>query len=281
VSYGVGFDMERFLGAVVQMVSGADRAANVRTASALIRDAARRGARLIVLPEVFAWRGTGLDDPTAAEPIPGPTSEAMSALARELGVVLCMGSILETVPGETRRYNTSCLLDASGTIVARYRKIHLFDVVLPDRVAVQESATRLAGDTPTVVTTPLARLGCSICYDLRFPELYRTLALAGAEVLAVPSNFTERTGRDHWEVLLRARAIENGAWVVAPGQSGGPPGNPSFGRSMIVDPWGTVVAQAADGVGIVRADVETDSVAAVRRQIPSLANRRPETYRSA
>jgi predicted amidohydrolase len=118
-----------------------------------------------------------------------------------------------------------------------------------------------------------------VCYDLRFPELYRSLALAGAEVLAVPANFTERTGRDHWEVLLRARAIENGAWVVAPGQAGGPPGHPAFGRSMIIDPWGTVVAQASDGVGIIRAEIDTDRVASVRRQIPSLANRRPETYR--
>jgi predicted amidohydrolase len=119
----------------------------------------------------------------------------------------------------------------------------------------------------------------TVCYDLRFPELYRSLALAGAQVLTVPAAFTERTGRDHWEVLLRARAIENGAYVLAPGQIGGPPGSPAFGRSMIVDPWGTVVAQAPDVVGIVAADIETDRVAAVRRQIPSLANRRPAAYR--
>ena len=122
-------------------------------------------------------------------------------------------------------------------------------------------------------------VGLSVCYDLRFPELYRTLALAGAQVLTVPCNFTERTGRDQWEGLLRAPAIENGAWVLAPAQSGGPPGQPASGRSMVIDPWGTVVAQAPDGFGIVRADVETDRVAAVRRQIPSLANRRPNTYR--
>jgi predicted amidohydrolase len=119
----------------------------------------------------------------------------------------------------------------------------------------------------------------SVCYDLRFPELYRSLALAGAQVLTVPANFTERTGRDHWEVLLRARAIENGAYVLAPSQVNGPPGSPAFGRSTIVDPWGTVVAQAPDVVGIIRADIETDRVAAVRRQIPSLANRRPASYR--
>ncbi len=123
-----------------------------------------------------------------------------------------------------------------------------------------------------------ARLGLSICYDLRFPELYRALALAGAEVLLVPAAFTERTGRDHWEVLLRARAIENGAYVLAPAQIGGPPGQPAFGRSMVIDPWGTIVAQAPDVVGIVRADLDLDRVAAVRRQIPALSNRRPEVY---
>ena len=135
------------------------------------------------------------------------------------------------------------------------------------------------GDDPVVAEVDGVKVGLSVCYDLRFPELYRTLALAGAEILTVPSNFTERTGRDHWEVLLRARAIENGAWVLAPGQTGGPPGRPAYGRSLIVDPWGTVVAQASDGVGIIQADVETDRVAAVRRQIPSLANRRSSTYR--
>jgi predicted amidohydrolase len=136
-----------------------------------------------------------------------------------------------------------------------------------------------AGNAPVVVDVDGVKVGLSICYDLRFPELYRTLTLAGAEVLTVPANFTERTGRDHWEVLLRARAIENGAWVLAAGQSGGPPGQPAFGRSMVVDPWGTVVAQASDGVGIVHAVIDTDRVASVRRQIPSLANRRPDAYR--
>ena len=144
---------------------------------------------------------------------------------------------------------------------------------------IANSARVTAGDAPVVVDVDGVSVGLSICYDLRFPELYRTLALAGAEVLTVPANFTERTGRDHWEVLLRARAIENGAWVLAPGQAGGPPGQPAFGRSMVIDPWGTVVAQAPDGVGIVRAEVDTDRVASVRRQIPSLANRRPDAYR--
>ena len=135
-----------------------------------------------------------------------------------------------------------------------------------------------AGDTTVVADVDGVAFGLSICYDIRFPELYRTLALAGAQVLTVPANFTERTGRDHWEVLLRARAIENGAWVIAPSQIGGPPGSPAFGRSMVIDPWGTVVAQAPDAVSILRAELDIDRVAAVRRQIPSLANRWPDAY---
>ncbi len=144
---------------------------------------------------------------------------------------------------------------------------------------IQPRGRRAAGSEPCVVDVDGVAVGLTICYDLRFPELYRTLALAGAEVLTVPANFTERTGRDHWEVLLRARAIENGAYVLAPSQIGGPAGQPAYGRSMIIDPWGTVIAQAPDGVGIVTADIETDRVAAVRRQIPVLANRRPGAYR--
>src|SRR5262245_41235661 len=176
--------MEGFTAAVVQMSSGSTRALNVRRAMDLVSEAASRGARLAVLPEVFAWRGT-VEDPESAEPIPGPTTKAMGEMTRRLGIYLCMGTILEAIPGESRRYNTSCLLDPLGRVVARYRKIHLFDVALPGRVAVRESATRLAGDRPETVRTDLAIVGCSICYDLRFPELYRRLARDGAEVLLV------------------------------------------------------------------------------------------------
>jgi len=267
--------MDRVLAAVVQMASGSDRAANVARASSLVRDAAGRGARLVVLPEVFAWRGTAVDDPAAAEPIPGPTSEAMTALARELGVFLCMGSLLETVPGDTRRYNTSCIVDPAGTIVARYRKIHLFDVSLPGRVAVQESATRLAGDTTVVVPTALATLGCSICYDLRFPELYRRLATAGAEVLLVPSAFTFPTGAAHWDVLCRARAIENQCYLLAANQTGtSPHGHRDYGGSLIVDPWGTVLARLGDDEGVAVAELDGAYLARVRGELPALAHRR-------
>jgi predicted amidohydrolase len=267
--------MERFVAAVAQMASGADRAANLRRASTLVRDAAGRGARLVVLPEVFAWRGADARDPSAAEPIPGPTTEAMCALARELRIVLCMGSFLEAVPDDARRYNTSCIVDAGGTIVARYRKIHLFDVALPGRVAVRESATRLAGTQPVVARTPLATLGCSICYDLRFPELYRRLAHDGAEVLLVPSAFTAPTGAAHWEVFCRARAVENQCYLLAANQCGpSPHGHRDYGNSMIVDPWGTVLARAGDEECVLTAELDGAELARVRRELPALAHRR-------
>jgi predicted amidohydrolase len=171
------------------------------------------------------------------------------------------------------------LISPEGDVAATYRKIHLFDVDVERGPADTESSRVTPGTEPVCADVDGVRIGLTICYDLRFPELYRSLALAGAEVLTVPANFTERTGRDHWEVLLRARAIENGAWVLAPSQIFGPPGQPAFGRSMVIDPWGTVVAQAPDEVGIITARIKTDRVAAVRRQIPVLANRRPEAYR--
>jgi deaminated glutathione amidase len=267
--------MERFVAAAVQMSSGSDRAANLRRASELIREAAERDARLVLLPEVFAWRGVDAADPTSAEPIPGPTTEAMAALARELGMFLAMGSILERVPDEPRRYNTSCLLDPDGTLVARYRKVHLFDVDIPGRVAVRESDTRIAGDGAVVVRTRLATLGCSICYDLRFPELYRELARAGAEVLLVPSAFTAPTGAAHWDVLCRARAVENQCYLLAANQSGpSPHGHDDYGNSMIVDPWGTVLARAADGDAVVTAEIDGAYLAQVRRELPALSHRR-------
>jgi deaminated glutathione amidase len=166
------------------------------------------------------------------------------------------------------------LIAPDGSIAATYRKIHLFDVAVDRGPVDTESARVTAGDRVVTTSVDGVTVGLSICYDVRFPELYRALTLAGAQILMVPANFTERTGLDHWEVLLRARAIENGAYVLAPAQVGGPPGSRSFGRSMVVDPWGTVVAQAPDIVGITRAELDLDRVAAVRRQIPVLAARR-------
>jgi predicted amidohydrolase len=269
----------RLLVALVQLDATGDVDANIDRATQLAGEAAAAGARLVVLPEYLHYRGGDEGFRASARPIPGPFTDAFAEVARRHEAWILAGSVAETSDDPARPYNTSALIGPDGSIAATYRKIHLFDVAVDHGPVDTESARVSPGDEPVVAEVDGVKVGLSVCYDLRFPELYRTLALAGAEVLTVPSNFTERTGRDHWEVLLRARAIENGAWVLAPGQSGGPTGQPAFGRSMVIDPWGTVVAQASDGVGIVRADVETDRVAAVRRQIPSLANRRPKAYR--
>jgi predicted amidohydrolase len=262
--------METVGTAVVQMSSGSDRRANIDRASRLVRTAAERGARLVVLPEVFPWRGPRTGESGQAETIPGPTTDAMAALARETGVHLCMGSMLEAA-GSERSFNTSIVLGPDGEILGRYRKVHLFDVELPGRVSVRESDARAPGEDVVVVPTPLGRLGMSICYDLRFPELYRKLVQAGAEILLVPSAFTFPTGAAHWEVLCRARAIENQCWLLAANQTGqSPHGFADYGNSMIVDPWGTVVARIGDGEGIALAEVDLEQLARVRREMPCL-----------
>jgi predicted amidohydrolase len=264
--------------ALVQLDATDDVAANIRRAADLASEAASAGARLVALPEYLQYRGDDAGFRASARPIPGDHSAAFSAVARANGAWILVGSLAETSGDPDRPHNTSVLIGPDGVIAATYRKIHLFDVAVDAGPVDTESARVAPGDRIVTAAVDGVTLGLSICYDVRFPELYRALALAGAEVLTVPANFTERTGRDHWETLLRARAIENGAYVLAPSQVFGPPGQPAFGRSMIIDPWGTVVAQAPDAVGIIHATIDTDRVAAVRRQIPVLANRRPEVY---
>jgi deaminated glutathione amidase len=271
--------MVRLKVALVQLDAGADPERNVAMAASLADDAAAAGARFVALPEYLQYRGDDDGFRASARPIPGPFSERFAEVARRRGAWILIGSLAEASDDPRRPYNTSVLLDPSGAIAATYRKIHLFDVAVDAGPVDVESARVSPGNEPVLADVDGVRVGLTICYDLRFPELYRTLALAGAEVLTVPANFTERTGRDHWEVLLRARAIENGAYVIAPSQVNGPPGQPAYGRSTIVDPWGTIVAQAPDVVGIVTAEIDTERVAAVRRQIPVLANRRPGAYR--
>ena len=266
--------------AAVQLQSTPDRDRNLEVADRLTRAAAAAGATLVVLPEKWAVLGTPEQTAAGAEPLDGPALTWASGAARELGIDLIAGSIAEHVDGATRVRNTSVHFGPDGEARATYRKIHMFDVEVGGHVY-RESETDEPGDEIVLsATAEGVELGMSVCYDLRFPELYRELAVRGARVLAVPAAFTLATTREHWEVLLRARAIEDQAFVVAANQIGQhAPGIRSGGRSMIIDPWGTVVAQAVDTVGIIRADVETDRVAAVRRQIPVLANRRPEAYR--
>ncbi len=264
--------------ALVQLDATDDVATNIRCAAELADAAAAGGARLVALPEYLQFRGSDEGFRASARPIPGEHTQVFADVAQRRGSWILVGSLAEASDDPARPHNTSVLIGPDGTIAATYRKIHLFDVAVDEGPVDTESARVRAGDRTVVADVDGVQVGLSICYDVRFPELYRSLALAGAQVLTVPANFTERTGRDHWEVLLRARAIENGAYVLAPSQIGGPPGQPAFGRSMVIDPWGTVVAQAPDTVAIVRAELDLDRVTAVRRQIPALANRRPDTY---
>ena len=264
--------------ALVQLDATDDVATNVGAAVAMADEAAAGGARLVALPEYLQYRGPDDGFRASARPIPGPHTEPFAEVARRRKAWVLMGSTAETSADPLRPYNTSALIAPDGTIAALYRKVHLFDIAVDDGPVDTESARVTPGDRLVTADIDGATVGLTICYDLRFPELYRALALAGAQILTVPANFTERTGRDHWEVLLRARAIENGAFVLAPSQIGGPAGQPAFGRSMIVDPWGTVIAQAPDAVAIVRAELDLNRVTAVRRQIPVLTNRRAEVY---
>jgi deaminated glutathione amidase len=265
--------------AIIQMNSQDDKQANITVALDLIDRAAADGARLIALPEVWPYLGPEDVSRDQAETIPGPITKLLAERARRHGVYIHGGSIYETRQGDPGMYNTSFVIDPAGEIIARYSKIHMFDVVLDGVAKFQESATVTPGDETAIIEIEGIPVGLTICYDLRFPELFRILALKGAQAIMLPAAFTLATGKDHWETLIRARAIENGLYMIAPGQWGThPPGNWCYGRSMVVDPWGTVVATASDGVGIAYATVDPSRVATVRRQIPSLANRRPEAY---
>jgi predicted amidohydrolase len=271
-------DGRRLAAAVIQMSSTLDKEENKETAESLIREAVSAGADLVALPELWSCHGSEDVYRTNAEPVPGPTTEFLGDLARELGVYVLGGSILEGGPGAQRLSNTSTFFDPSGEMTAVYRKIHLFDVRVSDNEYL-ESATIAPGSEIATAKAGVATLGLTVCYDVRFPELYRLLALRGAEILTVPAAFTLQTGKDHWEVLLRARAVENQAFVVAPAQWGRKAnGRWTYGRSMIVDPWGTVLATCPDRDGYALATLDLDYLDRFRTEFPALANRRPETY---
>jgi predicted amidohydrolase len=266
--------------AAVQLNSRDDVARNLETAERLVRAAAADGAELIALPEKWNLLGSGEALEAGAEPLDGPTLTAARSWARELGIELLCGSIAERAPGEERLFNTSVLIGPEGSDRATYRKIHMFDVEV-EGVAYRESEHERGGDE--IVTATIAggiEVGLTVCYDLRFPELYRILAVRGARVLTVPSAFTFPTGRDHWEVLLRARAIENQAFLIAPNQIGeAPPHYRSWGHSAIVDPWGALLAVAPDEECFVATELDFAAQDEVREKLPSLANRRPAAYR--
>jgi deaminated glutathione amidase len=266
--------------AAVQLTSTADRDRNLEVADRLTREAAARGAELVVLPEKWSVYGRPEDVVAGAEPLDGPALTWARGVARELGIDLVAGSIAESVEGAERGANTSVHIGPDGEDRALYRKIHMFDVEVGGRVY-RESEIEDPGDEPVLTETADGTgVGLTICYDLRFPELYRILAVRGAKILTVPAAFTLTTTREHWEVLLRARAIEDQCYVVAANQVGeSAPGIQTGGRSMIVDPWGLVLAQAPDAECAIVADLDLGRLTDIRAKIPSLANRRTTAYR--
>jgi predicted amidohydrolase len=264
--------------AAVQLNSTADKDRNLAAAERLVREAAADGAAFVALPEKWNLLGAGEELAAGAEPLDGPSLAAARGWARELGIHLLAGSISERGAAGEKASNTSVLVGPEGEDLAVYRKIHMFDVDAGG-VSYRESEFERAGDEPVAAQAGDFTAGLTVCYDLRFPELFRILALRGARLIAVPSAFTLATGRDHWEVLLRARAIENQLFVVAPNQFGeAPPHYSSFGRSMIVDPWGVVLATAPDEECFIAADLDFEAQDRVRESLPSLANRQPGAY---
>jgi predicted amidohydrolase len=266
--------------AAVQLNSTADQVANMAVADRLTRAAAADGAELIVLPEKWTAMGSRDDLRASAEALDGAAIEWARAIARELRVDLVAGSILERVSGQEKLANTSVHVDPQGDVRAVYRKLHMFDVEVDGRSYLESELEQPGDEIVMSRTAGGVELGLSICYDLRFPELYRILAVQGARVVALPAAFTLTTTREHWEVLVRARAIENQTFVIAANQVGEhPAGQRSGGRSMIVDPWGLVLAQAPDRPCHIVAELDLEAQQQTRRRLPSLANRRPEAYR--
>ncbi len=266
--------------AAVQLNSTADGAANLATADRLTRAAAADGARLVVLPEKWSVLGRDADLRAGAQTLDGPAVRWARALARELRIELLAGSIVERDRGG-ELFNTSLHVDPRGELRARYRKLHMFDVEVAGRVY-RESAVTAAGEEIVLSrTADGVELGMAVCYDLRFPELFRALALRGARIVTLPSAFTLPTTRDHWEILVRARAVENELFVIAANQVGAHPGgNRSGGRSLICDPWGTVLARADEEEGVIAAELDLERQLEIRAQLPVLAHRRGDVYGS-
>jgi deaminated glutathione amidase len=272
---GNGMTIPAYLIGAIQMTSTEARVRNLDTALRLVNEAADLGARLVGLPENFAFMGPDEARREGAETLEGPTISALREVARRRRIHVVAGSISERIDDPHRTANTSALLGDDGALLAVYRKIHLFDVSIPDGARYAESEGVRAGEQVVVAPTPLGRIGLSICYDLRFPELYRRLSTLGAEVVAIPAAFTLYTGKDHWEVLVRARAVENLCYVVAPAQVGRHGGKrETFGNAMIVDPWGVVLARCPDGEGVCVAPFRRERLERVRRELPALKHRR-------
>ena len=265
--------------AAIQLNSTPDRDANLAAAESLIRRAVASGADLVVLPEKWPLLGTPGETAAGAEPLDGPVARWSAALARELGIDLVAGSFPERVGASARNHNTCLHFGPDGEVRARYRKLHMFDSEVAGTTYRESDFEAPGNEVVASASESGVGVGLAICYDLRFPELFRLLALAGARVITLPSAFTETTTEAHWDVLVRARAIENSCFVVAANQWGShAPGLRSGGRSMIVDPWGTVLAQVPGGEGFAIADLDLARQDEIREKLPSLANRRPGDY---
>ncbi|MEG2428738.1 MAG: carbon-nitrogen hydrolase family protein [Clostridium sp.] len=274
--------MQKYMIALIQMDSQNDKGENLRQACAYLDEAASHGVKLVCFPEVMNLIGRNVGEGGGKESIPGYTTERLQKKAKEHGIYIQGGSITEEIPGmtsgKTAASNTSVLISPQGEILAAYRKLHMFDITLADGTPFNESDKVRPGQEIVTVSTELGMLGMSICYDIRFPEMYRIMALRGAQIIFAPASFTMPTGKDHWEPLLRARAIENGCYIVAAGQIGNKPAYTAYGNSMVVDPWGTVIARAKDVPGITYAEIDLDYLEKIRGQIPSLKNRRSDLY---
>lgn len=264
--------------ALVQMDTKNDKKANMEHALGWIDEAAEENASLVCFPEVMNLIGKNVGEGGGREPVPGYATERLMEKAKEYGIYIHGGSVTEEIPGERRSYNTSVLINPRGEIIARYRKLHTFDIMLSDGTPFRESDRVHPGAEIVTAKTELGTFGMSICYDVRFPELYRLLAMEGAQVIFVPSSFTLETGKDHWEPLLRARAIENGCYIVAAGQTGKKPAYTAYGNSMVVNPWGVVTARLGEHPGILYAEIDLDYQRQVQGQMPSLENRRTDVY---
>lgn len=268
--------MNKYMTAICQMDSQDDKEANLRKAAELIAEAAGKGAKIASFPETMNFIGKGYKH--QAEDIPGRTTDFLCGQARKNHIWVVSGSFPECTPSGKPR-NTMVLIDPEGNLRCKYSKLHMFDVVIKNGPTYLESSYNTAGDEIVLADTELGRLGFAICYDLRFDEQFRIMALRGAQVIYVPSSFTMNTGKDHWEPLLRARAIENGVYIVAPTQIGQKTGMNAYGKSMVVDPWGNVIARASDRPCCVLAEIDLGYIENVRAQVPSIFNRREDMYR--
>ncbi|WP_394920826.1 carbon-nitrogen hydrolase family protein [uncultured Robinsoniella sp.] len=272
--------MNIFTAAAIQLDTKSNAEENLHNAVELIREAAERGARLIAMPETVNYIGPEYEK--FAECIPeGHTFKVFAEQAKKYRVWLHCGSIYEKNEdaNDRRPYNTTMIINPAGELAAKYRKLHPFDVTIAEGPVVRESDVNCPGNQiVTVDTGEVGHLGLSVCYDMRFCELFRIMALKGAQILIIPANFTVNTGKDHWEVLLRARAIENGCYVIAPGQIGIKPSYQAYGKTMIIDPWGNVVAMASDKTGVITAEIDLEYLQSVRSQVFTLENRRSDVY---